>query len=212
LYFRKILPLICIMLMGILSFSYPSFSQEQKTVSIIKEIGKGDFEVGLDHIVGLAKNGNGAATFLYANLHLDVGNIKEFQKYLQLAAEQNNPTAIKFLATSFFKGTFAEPDYIEAKRWFEKGASLRNINSMMYLGILERDGLAGEANPQQAYFWFRLAGTLNQKVPGQKEPEEFAKEIEHLITQDEIRGFTANIRHWLDNNPEVESQGIPPLK
>jgi len=212
LYFRKNLYILLLLLIGITGLSHYSYSQEQQTVSIVKDIGNGNFDAGLEHVIALAKDGNGAATFLIANLHLDIGNIEEFKKYLRIAAEQNNPTAIKFLATSLYKGTFSEPDFEKAREWFERGAALRNINSMMYLGIINRDGLSKEANPQEAYFWFSLAGFLKQQVPGQKEPKEFAKEIEHLLDDEVIHSTNKRISQWILNNPEVKPQGITPIK
>lgn len=211
-YLKKKLYVFLLLLFGITGVSHPSHSQTQQTVSIIKDIGNGDFDAGLEHIAALAKDGNGSATFLIANLHLHVGNIKEFRKYLQLAAEQNDPTAIKFLATSLYKGTFSEPDYEKARAWFQRGAALRNINSMMYLGLINRDGLGTEPNPQKAYFWFSLAGFLKQKVPGQKEPEEFAEEIEYLLNDKIIHSTDEKISQWLKNNPKVKIQVIPPIK
>ena len=211
-FFRNHLYVLLLILVGLVGFSHESYSQDQKTVSIVKEIGNGDFDAGLEHVITLAQDGNGAATFLIANLHLDLGNIEEFQKYLQIAAEQNDPTAIKFLATSFYKGTFSEPNYIKARDWFKRGAALRNINSMMYLGIINRDGLGEEANPEEAYFWFSLAGVLKQQVPGQKEPEEFADEISHLLDEEVIQSTNKKISQWLEDNPEKEIQGITPIQ
>ncbi len=145
---------------GVIGSFSESNANERKTIVLVQQIGNGDFDRGLNHIVSLAKQGNSAATFLYANLFFETGNLEAFQKYLNLAAEQGNPTAIKFLATSYLKGSLGKPDFQKAKAWFEKGASLRNINSMVYLGIIHRDGLGTKSDPAEAYFWFTLAGKL----------------------------------------------------
>ena len=193
------------------SFS-ESNANERKTINIVQQIGNGDFDRGLDHIVSLSKQGNSTATLLFANLFFETGNLKAFQKYLNLAANQGNPTAIKFLATSYLKGSFGNPDFQKAKAWFEKGAGLRNINSMVYLGIIHRDALGTKPDPAEAYFWFTLAGKLKPDVPGQKEPEEFAEEIKHLLSKEETDSSQIRISQWLEKNPEVEATGIPPLK
>ena len=193
------------------SFS-ESNANERKTINIVQQIGNGDFDRGLDHIVSLSKQGNSTATLLVANLFFETGNLKAFQKYLNLAANQGNPTAAKFLATSYFKGSFGKPDLQKARAWFEKGASLRNINSMVYLGIIHRDALGTNPDPAEAYFWFTLAGKLKPDVPGQKEPEEFAEEIKHLLSKREADSIEYRISQWLEKNPEFVEMGIPPLE
>lgn len=211
-YLRNHFYVFLLILFGLVGIAYETYPQDQQTVSIVKDIGNGDFDRGLNHIFSLAKQGNGAATFIYANLHLETGNEELFQKYLHLAAEQGDPTAIKFLATSYFNGSFGEPDLQKAKELFEISASLRNINSMVYLGIIHRDGLGTKSDPSEAYFWFTLAGKLKPDVPGQKEPEEFAQEIKHLLTVEETDLIEIRISQWLEINPKVEAIGIPPIE
>lgn len=211
-YLRNHFYVFLLILFGLVGIAYETYPQDQQTVSIVKDIGNGDFDRGLNHIFSLAKQGNGAATFIYANLHLETGNEELFQKYLHLAAEQGDPTAIKFLATSYLKGSFGEPDLQKAKELFEISASLRNINSMVYLGIIHRDGLGTKSDPSEAYFWFTLAGKLKPDVPGQKEPEEFAQEIKHLLTVEETDLIEIRISQWLEINPKVEAIGIPPIE
>ena len=210
--YKNFLIALIFSIIGVIGSLSASNASEQSTISLVQEIGNGDFDRGLNHIFSLAKQGNGAATFIYANLHLETGNVELFQKYLHLAAEQGDPTAIKFLATSYLKDSFGAPDLQKAKELFEKGASLRNINSMVYLGIIHRDGLETKSDPTEAYFWFTLAGKLKPDVPGQKEPEEFAQEIKHLLTVEEIEFIENRISQWLEINPEVEATSIPPLE
>ena len=211
-HYRNLLFVFLLSIFGVIGTFSESNANERKTIVLVQQIGNGDFDRGLNHIVSLAKQGNSAATFLYANLFFETGNLEAFQKYLNLAAEQGNPTAIKFLATSYLKGSFGKPDFQKAKAWFEKGARLRNINSMVYLGIIHRDGLGTKSDPTEAYFWFTLAGKLQPDVSGQKEPEEFAEEIKHLLLNEETELMEIRVSGWLDVNPEVEATGIPPIK
>lgn len=210
--YRNLLFVFLLSIFGVIGSFSESNANERKTIVLVQQIGNGDFDRGLNHIVSLAKQGNSAATFLYANLFFETGNLEAFQKYLNLAAEQGNPTAIKFLATSYLKGSFGKPDFQKAKVWFEKGASLRNINSMVYLGIINRDGLGTKSDPTEAYFWFTLAGRLKPYVSGQKEPEEFAEEIKYLLSNEETELMEIRVSRWLELNPEVEAIGIPPIK
>ena len=210
--YRNLLFVFLLSIFGVIGSFSESNANERKTIALVQQIGNGDFDRGLNHIVSLAKQGNSAATFLYANLFFETGNIEAFQKYLNLAANQGNPTAIKFLATSYLKGSFGKPDFQKAKAWFEKGAGLRNINSMVYLGIIHRDALGTKPDPAEAYFLFTLAGKLKPDVPGQKEPKEFAEEIKHLLSNEETELMEIRVSRWLDVNPEVEATGIPPLE
>ena len=208
---RNLLFVFLLSIFSVIGSFSESNANERKTIVIVQQIGNGDFDRGLNHIVSLAKQGNSAATFLYANLFFETGNLEAFQKYLKLAAEQGNPTAIKFLATSYLKGSFEKPDFQKAKAWFEKGASLRNINSMVYLGIIHRDGLGVEVDYRTAYFWFSLAGLLKDRVPGQKEPEDFADEIASFSSSEEKLKIEKEIGDWLVENPKIKRIGIPPI-
>ena len=57
-----------------------------------------------------------------------------------------------------------------------------------------------------------MNGKLKPDVPGQKEPEEFAEEIKHLISKEETDSAEIRISRWLEKNPETEAKGIPPLQ
>ena len=192
---------------------YPSISnaseQPSQTYEIVRNIGKGDFERGLEHIVDLAKKGNGAATFLYANLFVEFDDLDNARKYLTIAAKQKDPNAIKFLGTGYFNGVFGDKDYETARMWFNRGAALRNINSMVYLGIIHRDGLGTPVNNERAYFWFSLAEVLKEDGPGHKEPEDFAEEIKSKIAPNKIVKIKTEIETWLEDNPAVPATPIP---
>ena len=178
---------------------------------VFKKIGHGDFAKGLDHVWSHAKGGNGTATLLLSRLFLEFGDLENFEKYLGISADQNNPVAMKILGVTFLKGSLNVQDYVEAKLWFEKSAKYRNINSMVYLGIMHRDGLGTNVDLNKSYFWFSLAGILKTSEVGDKEPEEFAKEIEKELTDAQIREVGKETDVWLDRHPELEPQVIPPL-
>ena len=188
-----------------------AYGKTPKYQELVIELGGGDLERGVKHLEKLAKNGNGTATFLFANMFLELGDVQKFQKYLYIAADQGNPNAIKFIATSYFKGVLAEQSYKKARTWYEKGALLRNINSMVYLGIIFRDGLGVSVDYDKAYFWFSLAGVLKEDVAGQKEPEEFAQEVQHLVSTSIVEATGEKIRDWLAANPEIEPAKISPI-
>ena len=95
--------------------------------------------------------------------------------------------------------------------WYNKGAVLRNINSMVYLGIIHRDGLGTLVNNEQAYFWFSLAEVLKEDRAGDKEPEDFAEEIKSKIAQDNIVKIKTKIETWLKDHPAVPATPIPPI-
>ena len=188
-----------------------AYGKTSKYQDLVTELGGGNLERGVQHLEKLAKNGNGAATFLFAHMFLELGDVQKFQRYLYIAADQGNPNAIKFLATSYFKGVLGEQSYEKARTWYEKGALLRNINSMVYLGIIYRDGLGIDVDNEAAYFWFSLAGVLKEDVAGQREPEEFAQEMQHLVSSNIIEKTAKKIRDWLAANPEIKPATISPI-
>ena len=178
---------------------------------VLKKIGHGDFEKGLDHVWSHANDGNGTATLLLSRLFLEFGDLENFEKYLGISADQNNPVAMKILGVTFLKGSLNVQDYVAAKLWFEKSAKYRNINSMVYLGIMHRDGLGTKVDLNKSYFWFSLAGILKTSGVGDKEPEEFAKELEKELSEKQIMDVGKQTYVWLDTNPVIEPQVIPPL-
>ena len=178
---------------------------------VFKKIGHGDFKKGLDLVWSHANDGNGTATLLLSRLFLEFGDLENFEKYLGISADQNNPVAMKILGVTFLKGSLNVQDYVAAKLWFEKSAKYRNINSMVYLGIMHRDGLGTNVDLNKSYFWFSLAGILKTSGVGDKEPEEFAKELEKELSEKQIMDVGKQTYVWLDTNPVIEPQVIPPL-
>ena len=174
-------------------------------------IGQGNFDKGLNHVWQHANDGNGTATLLLAKLFLEFGDLENFEKYLDISAEQSNPVAMKILGVAFLKGSLEEQNFDKAKVWLEEAAKYRNINSMVYLGIMHRDGLGIDVDFSKSYFWFSLANILKTIEVGDKEPKEFAKEIEKELTDDQIMEIGKETYLWLDKHPELEPQVIPPL-
>ena len=82
---------------------------------------------------------------------------------------------------------------------------------MVYLGIMNRDGLGGDIDNVEAYFWFSLAEKLKPDTPGTKEPKDFSEEIEHHLSSDQKNETRLKIVQWIEKNPEVVIQGISPL-
>ena len=207
---KKVFLTIFLLYLSSLSPSISNASELSfQTYELVRNIGKGDFERGLEHIVNQAKKGNGTATFLYANLLLEFDDLDNARKYLTIAAKQKNPNAIKFLGTGYLKGLFGDKDYEKARMWFVRGAALRNINSMVYLGIIHRDGLGTPVNNERAYFWFSLAEVLKEDGAGHKEPEDFAEEIKSEIAPDKVVKIKTEIETWLEDHPAVPSIMIP---
>ena len=174
-------------------------------------IGQGNFDKGLNHVWQHANDGNGTATLLLAKLFLEFGDLENFEKYLNISAEQSNPVAMKILGVAFLKGSLDEQNFDKAKVWFEKAAKYRNINSMVYLGIMHRDGLGIDVDFTKSYFWFSLAGILKTSAPGDKEPEEFAEELKEELTDAQIIEVGKETHAWLDKHPAFDPQVIPPL-
>ena len=186
-------------------------AKDKSFIEIFEKIGQGDFDRGLRHVWKHANDGNGTANLLFSKVYLEFGDLENFEKYLNISADQNNPVAMKILGVSCLEGSLEEQDFDKALFWFEKSAKHRNINSMVYLGIMHRDGLGIEIDFTKSYFWFSLASILKVSEVGDKEPKEFAKEIEKELTDAQIMEIGKETYVWLDKNPELEPQVIPPL-
>ena len=186
-------------------------AQDKSFYETFEKIGHGDFDKGLNHVWQHANDGNGTATLLLSKLFLEFGDLDNFEKYLNISAEQSNPVAMKILGVAFLKGSLDEQNFDKAKIWFEEAARYRNINSMVYLGIMHRDGLGIDVDFTKSYFWFSLAGILKTSAPGDKEPEEFAEELKEELTDAQIIEVGKETHAWLDKHPAFDPQVIPPL-
>jgi len=208
----KIIAVMVVLVMGLLTaIDHDAKAEEKPSIAMVQSMGKGDFEQGLAHIVRLAQDGNSAATFLYAQLFLETGQPDRFIKYLTLAAEQGHPTAMKFLASGYLKGEFVPQDYAQARFWFEQAAEGHNINAMVYLGLMNRDGVGMAVDYERAFFWFTLASRLKPPKEGHQEPASFAQDLRDHLTPTAIEAMTQKAEAWISNHPPPAPIGIPPL-
>ena len=204
--------LFALLIIGVLSIPQLSLAaSNEELIDKVTEIGGGNYDKGLEHLISESKGGNSTATFLISQLLFAAQKEESAINFLGLAAEQGHPVAIKTVGKAYMEGTFSQVSYSQARFWFLKGAKLRNINSMMYLGIMNRDGLGGDIDNVKAYFWFSLAGRLKPDTPNVKEPEDFAKEIEHHLSSDQMNETKLKVAKWIEENPEVVPEGISPL-
>ncbi len=171
----------------------------KSSMEALLEIGKGDVENGIEHITKWANKGNSSALFFLGNLYFELGSPEDAELLLIKASELNHPVAMKFLATGYFKGLLGDSDYNKAKHWFEEASKYGNSNSMVYLGIIYREGLGVEKNLKTSYMWFTIAGILKEDSSGGKEPEEFAKEVATYLSQSEIDDANNLANNWLSD-------------
>ena len=206
---------LLVLLLSVFLLGSPSVNAEGSIDTLIK-IGKGDAEKGLDHMWKSADEGNSTALFFLGNLFFELGNPKEAELLLNQASELNHPAAMKFLATGYFKGLLGDTDYKKATYWFEKASLYGNINSMVYLGVIYRDGLGIDPsvpyrkNLKTSYMWFTIAGILKEESPGDKEPEEFAKEVATYLSKSEIDDANNLANKWI-NDTLIKDVTIPSI-
>ena len=174
------------------------------------EVGKGDVEKGIEHITKWANKGNSSALFFLGNLYFELGNPEDAELLLIKASELNHPVAMKFLATGYLKGLLGDTDYNKAKYWFEESAKYGNINSMIYLGIIYREGLGVDKNLKTSYMLFTIAGILKEESLGDKEPEEFAEEVATYLSQSEIDDANNLANKWI-NDILIKDVTIPSI-
>ena len=70
----------------------------------VLDIGGGDVEKGLNHLIRLSQDKNATASLLIAQLLESIGDLETSLDYLVLAANQKNPVAMKSLAVLYLKG------------------------------------------------------------------------------------------------------------
>ena len=90
-------------------------------------------------------------------------------------------------------------------------AELLNINALMYLGMMHRDGLGFQSNNETAYFWFTVAGKLKKTFStGDMEPEEFASGVSAQLSPPTLTKLSQDSDRWIIEHPETPPQSIPP--
>ena len=202
--FHSLLP---ILILSIFYSILPVISHSQNTLKLIEKTCDGNVEKGIDHIFALAKGGNSAATFLLAMMLAENDQTTLSSKYLKASAEQGNANGMKALGTLAFN----DKNYPEAKYWFEAAAKLRNINALMYLGIMHRDGLGRQANNETAYFWFTVAEKLKKtSTTGDIEPEKFASDVSGQLSPTILTRLSLDSEKWIIEHPEIPPQSVPP--
>jgi len=182
----------------------------KSSMEALLEVGKGDVEKGIEHITKWANKGNSSALFFLGNLYFELGSPEDAELLLIKASELNHPVAMKFLATGYLKGLLGDTDYNKAKYWFEESAKYGNINSMIYLGIIYREGLGVDKNLKTSYMWFTIAGILKEESLGDKEPEEFAEEVATYLSQSEIDDANNLANKWI-NDILIKDVTIPSI-
>ena len=178
---------------------------------LVEEMGEGDSERTINHLSDLIQEGNSAAMFIVEEFMYSRNKINESFLLLKKSASLGHPMAMNFLGTGYLKEAFGDPDYGQAKMYFDLGASKRNINSLIYLGIIHRDGRGVERDIFEAHKWFSIAGTLKPDSPGDKEPEEFALELESAMDEAAIVQSLKIGQEWIVDNPEVQAPPSIPL-
>jgi hypothetical protein len=175
----------------------------------MEHLGKGDIKLGMEYLMKLVDEGNSAAMLVAGDVMLELEQPNEGIMFYQMAADRGHPVAMKFIATAHYKGVFGEPDYEKARFWYLKAAERRSINSMVYLGIMYSKGQGVAIDLEQAYRWFTIAGLLKQDSPGDKEPEDFAKEIESKLTREQLALARDYAVEWISTYPEIDPPVIP---
>ena len=194
-------------ILSILPTILPVAAHSQNTLKTVEKICGGNAEKGIDHVFALAKGGNSAATFLLAMIMAENDQTDTALKYLKFSAKQGSANGMKALGVLAFN----DKNYPEAKYWFEAAAKLLNINALMYLGMMHRDGLGFQSNNETAYFWFTVAGKLKKTFStGDMEPEDFASGVSAQLSPSTLTKLSQESDRWIIEHPETPHQSIPP--
>ncbi len=178
------------------------------TKRAVTYLGKGDLQAGLRYLTKLSDEGSPSADLLLGDVLWEVGDYEKAMIFYHMAADAGHRIAMKYLATAYLKGAAVKQDYEKARHWYQKAADLRNLNSMVYLGIIYSKGLGVEKDYSLAYKWFTIAGFLKPKQESDKEPSDFAREIEGELTEDQIKTAMSEAQQWIVEHPEPDDPNI----
>lgn len=109
-----------------------------------------------------AREGDAEAQLRAAKVMLFSGARRDEQsaealRWLQSAAEKDNPEAMVMLGKLYRSGFGVLQDYGQAVKWIRTSAERGDPDGMLELGRLYRDGVGFPRDPVRAYVWFNRA-------------------------------------------------------
>jgi len=118
---------------------------------------------------GLAAQGDPGYQRLLAEYFYEKGNFEAALKWEVKSAAGGDPIAQNFMGYYFSGGINEQmrprqPDYSQAREWFEKAALQDFESSQFELCNLYHRGLGVEPDQEAAYFWCSLSEPLEQAV------------------------------------------------
>ena len=121
----------------------------------------------LDTLLATARNGSADAQRAAGEAllnRIDQARGDEGMRWLERAAGQNDTRAMILLGKACLFGSLTSgraPDVTKARLWFERAQPGTHPQAAYYLGLMEKSGYGGPANPASAAEFFRFAAQQN---------------------------------------------------
>lgn len=125
-------------------------------------------EVALDILRKLVDAGNNMSRVILADMYARGRGVERSpQVALDLcerAAKQKFPPALTCMAHLYDSDALGTPDYAKAATWYDKAAKVFDVESMVRLGVMYRDGTGVKKEPARAFMYFSLAVSRGAKA------------------------------------------------
>ena len=104
-----------------------------------------------------AEQGDVAAQYQLASLHINGGEYEEAVKWLHRAAEHGHPEAQHALGYAYDHGKGIPQDYAAAVKWYRRAAEQNVAESQFNLGVSYAMGNGVRQDLREAYIWTSMA-------------------------------------------------------
>lgn len=133
--------------------------------------------------------------FADAMAKYDAEEFEGARAYFERLAERGHSGAETMLGVMYFNGQGIEADPAFAAIWFFKAARKGNPNAQLAFGSLHIRGIGVSQSLVKAHKWLALAEARSEgEVTG--EAARLRKEIEALMTAEELARARANAQSW----------------
>lgn len=145
-----------------------------------------------------AAQGNAESMYRIGSLYLGghgvPQDIQEATKWFRKSAELGYANAQATMGHSCRNDVVCSPNFPEALQWFLKAAEGGDIDCLRYAGEMYRDGEGTPKDVVLAHKCFSLAGVGNKEAVSQR------KNLEKMMTPDQIEKSRVLIREWKERH------------
>jgi TPR repeat protein/serine/threonine protein kinase len=131
----------------------------QETTALAKT-----YKLDLNHISKKASKTENQTAFIKGQEAYKQKNYKEAFKWLNQAAEKNNPAAEFMMGDLYYSGKGVSQSDSSALQWYERAANQNYVNAQLALATMYQQGSGVVQNQSKAIQWYEKAAAKNNPI------------------------------------------------